>query len=90
VRFTDKSVYKKVIKSFANVQQSRAIPVIIELEANGGDSMKTIHRDSKGNIKYYASWQSAWKAANRLNETEGDVNWVFEQDLVGWFVFKDN
>jgi hypothetical protein len=60
--------------------------------ANGGDDMDsiTVYRNRKGEIKYYASWQSAWKAANRLNDAEGDVEWLFEQDLTGWFVFKHN
>jgi hypothetical protein len=50
--------------------------------------MDRIYRDSKGNIKYYATYQSAWRAANRLNTAEGDVEWLFEQDLVGWFVYR--
>ena len=49
-------------------------------------------KDSKGNTKYYASYDSAWKAANRLNEqlAAGDFNcWYFEMDLTGWFLFQD-
>lgn len=50
--------------------------------------MDRIYKDSKGNIKYYASMNSAWKAANKLNDAEGDVEWLFEQDLVGWFLYR--
>ena len=40
-----------------------------------------------GEIKYYASHQSAWNAAARLNEGDDDGIWLFEADLNGWFVF---
>ena len=42
-----------------------------------------------GEIKYYASYQSAWNAAARLNENELDNLWWFEMDTVGWFLFQD-
>ncbi len=50
---------------------------------------EVVYTDSKGNTKYYASYQSAWKAAARLNEKETDVQWFFEADLNGWYVFHD-
>ena len=40
-----------------------------------------------GEIKYYASYQSAWKAASRLNEGNEDGIWLFEADMNGWVVF---
>ena len=46
------------------------------------------HTKKDGSVKYYASYQSAWNAANRLNEAEtADGIWLFEMDMTGWFVF---
>jgi hypothetical protein len=48
----------------------------------------TKHTDSKGNTKYYNSYQTAWNAANRLNEQgQHDGIWLFEADMTGWYVF---
>ena len=48
-----------------------------------------ILKKKNGEIKYYASYQSAWNAAARLNENELDNLWWFEMDTVGWFLFQD-
>lgn len=46
------------------------------------------HTKKDGSIKYYASYQSAWVAAARLNgEQSDDAQWLFEMDTTGWFVF---
>ena len=46
------------------------------------------HTKKNGEIKYYASYESAWKAANRLNDSRTEEGiWLFEADLAGWFVF---
>lgn len=39
-----------------------------------------------GKVKYYASYRSAWAAANRLNKTADGGLWVFEMDLIGWYL----
>jgi len=49
--------------------------------------METTYTDKNGKTKYYATYQSAWKAAARLNETAVDGLWFFEMDTIGWFVF---
>jgi hypothetical protein len=47
------------------------------------------HTKANGEVKYYASYQTAWNAASRLNETDSDNGiWIFEQDMTGWFVFQ--
>lgn len=52
----------------------------------------TYHRNGKGEIKYYASYQSAWNACIRLNESETRGQWMFEADLNGWYceLYTDN
>lgn len=49
--------------------------------------METILRKKDGSIKYYASYQSAWNAAVRLNENETDGTWYFESDATfKWYL----
>jgi hypothetical protein len=50
---------------------------------------EVIYTDANGNTKYYQSYQSAWKAAARLNFIDKDNLWLFEQDMTGWYVFHD-
>lgn len=46
------------------------------------------HTKKNGEVKYYATYGSAWAAASRLNETTTeDGIWLFEADMTGWFVF---
>jgi len=46
------------------------------------------HTKKNGEIKYFATYQSAWNAANRLNDAGLDDGiWLFEADMTGWFVF---
>jgi len=44
------------------------------------------HTDTKGKVKYYATYHTAWRAAARLNETAVDGTWLFEGDEIGWFL----
>jgi hypothetical protein len=56
---------------------------------NGGKKMATeiIYKNKKGETKYYATYQSAWNAAIRLNETEIRGTWLFEGDATGmWYL----
>jgi hypothetical protein len=46
----------------------------------------TIYKTAKGKTKYYATYQSAWKAAIRLNETAVGGTWLFEGDEIGWYL----
>ena len=50
-----------------------------------------IYKNAKGNTKYYASYTSAWNAANKLNEklSKDENPYYFEMDLVGWYLFQD-
>jgi hypothetical protein len=52
----------------------------------------TIYKNKKGEIKYYASYQSAWKAAQRLNQMVNGGQWWFEADVNGWYLeyFSDD
>lgn len=45
-----------------------------------------------GTTKYYASYETAWNRAAKLNETATNGIWFFEADINGWFLFfvKDN
>lgn len=46
-----------------------------------------IYRKKDGSIKYYASYQSAWNAAIRLNEKETTGAWYFESDAtLNWYL----
>ena len=46
----------------------------------------TLYRNKKGEVKYYASYKTAWLAAIRLNENEKNGQWLFEADTIGWFL----
>lgn len=48
-----------------------------------------ILRKKNGEVKYYASYQTAWAKAARLNEDVVDGLWLFEADEHGWFVYFD-
>lgn len=49
-----------------------------------------IYKDSKGATKYYATYQSAWNAAIRLNNKRTSGAWYFESDETGlWYLFLD-
>lgn len=49
--------------------------------------METVkHLNRKGEVKYYASYQSAWNACIRLNEQASDGTWLFEGDEHGWYL----
>jgi hypothetical protein len=45
-----------------------------------------LHKNAKGETKYYASYQSAWNACIKLNKKETNGVWRFEADLVGWYL----
>lgn len=46
------------------------------------------HKNAKGETKYYATYQSAWNAAIRLNEKAIGGTWYFEGDATGmWYLF---
>jgi hypothetical protein len=45
-----------------------------------------IYTDKKGCVKYYATYQSAWNACIRMNETAVDGQWLFEGDAIGWYL----
>jgi hypothetical protein len=45
-----------------------------------------VHKNAKGETKYYATYQSAWNACIRLNEKETRGTWLFEGDIVGWYL----
>ena len=45
------------------------------------------YKNAKGETKYYATHQSAWNRAMKLNETTEDGMWLFEGDEKGWFVY---
>lgn len=47
----------------------------------------SIRRKANGEIKYYATYQSAWNAARRLNENATEGLWWFEADINGWYLF---
>ncbi len=47
---------------------------------------KIIYKNSKGQTKYYATYQTAWNACIRLNEKETNGIWRFEGDLAGWYL----
>ena len=40
----------------------------------------------KGEVKYYATYQSAWNACVSLNESAVDGTWLFEGDEIGWYL----
>jgi hypothetical protein len=44
------------------------------------------HLNKQGQTKYYASYQSAWRAAIRLNEAAHNGTWLFEADINGWYL----
>jgi hypothetical protein len=49
--------------------------------------MNTIkYTNRKGEVKYYATYQSAWNACIRLNESAVDGTWLFEGDEIGWYL----
>jgi hypothetical protein len=50
----------------------------------------TIHRNKKGEVKYYATYHSAWNACIRLNETAENGTWLFEGDEIGWFLYFED
>jgi hypothetical protein len=43
-----------------------------------------------GEVKYYATYGTAWNAAIRLNETAVDGTWLFEGDEHGWYLHFEN
>jgi len=47
---------------------------------------EVILKTAKGETKYYASYQSAWNKAIRLNETAVGGTWLFEGDQYGWYL----
>lgn len=48
--------------------------------------MATLFTKKDGTTKYYATYQSAWNKAARLNETETNGQWLFEMDTNGWYL----
>ena len=44
------------------------------------------HKNAKGETKYYATYQSAWNAAIRLNKKTINGTWLFESDQIGWYL----
>lgn len=40
-----------------------------------------------GTTKYYASYQSAWNRAAKMNEMAVGGQWYFEADLDGWYIY---
>ena len=44
-------------------------------------------RLKNGEVKYYASYRTAWNKAAKLNEDAVGGLWFFEGDEHGWFVF---
>jgi hypothetical protein len=44
------------------------------------------YKNKKGEIKYYASYKTAWNACIRLNQEIENGQWLFEADLNGWFL----
>ena len=58
----------------------------------GEDKAWTLYTNAKGEIKFYASYKSAWKAAVRLNQADQQASWLFEMDDsigLGWFLFQE-
>ena len=49
--------------------------------------MEITYKNSKGETKYYATYQTAWNAAIRLNEKINNGTWLFEADTIGWYLF---
>ena len=51
-----------------------------------------IYRNAKGDIKFYSTFQYAWKVAAKLNQQDPNASWLFQQDDSvgsGWFLFQD-
>jgi hypothetical protein len=46
----------------------------------------TTYKTAKGETKYYATYQSAWNVAIRLNEKAIGGTWRFEGDENGWYL----
>ena len=44
------------------------------------------YKNAKGETKYYATYQSAWNRAIKLNETAVGGTWYFEGDENGWYL----
>jgi hypothetical protein len=58
----------------------------------GEKKIWNLYLTTKGDIKFYASYQSAWKAAARLNQADPSSSWLFEMDNsvgLGWFLFQE-
>ena len=45
------------------------------------------YTSKSGDVKYYTTYHTAWKAAARLNETAQGGLWFFEMDMNGWYLF---
>jgi hypothetical protein len=39
-----------------------------------------------GDIKYYASYNTAWNSAIRLNDKSQNGTWLFEGNENGWYL----
>lgn len=44
------------------------------------------YTNKSGEVRYYSTHHSAWRAAIRLNETETAGTWYFEGDSNGWYL----
>ena len=47
---------------------------------------KIVYKNAQGKTKYYATYQNAWIACNRLNQKESKGIWRFEADKIGWYL----
>lgn len=51
-----------------------------------------IYRNAKGDIKFYSTYQYAWKVAVKLNQLDPSASWYFGQDDslgYGWYLYQD-
>ena len=45
-----------------------------------------LYKKKNGEVKYYATYQTAWNAAIRLNEKLTNGTWLFEGNENGWYL----
>ena len=48
------------------------------------------YTSKNGQVKYYATYRTAWNAAIRLNENAVGGSWFFEGDEHGWYLHFEN